>query len=57
MDEIVEMLDALLPPEWDHDAGTYGMSFTLTCPHGWQIEQDGECPDGHKSPLMELGLI
>ncbi len=55
--EVVEMLDAQLPMGWDHDAALYGMSFTLWCPDGFNIEQDGTCPDGHESPLMGLGLI
>ena len=57
MDDITEMLDELLPEGWEHDAGTYGSSFTLTCPHGETIEQDGRCPEGCESPLLTLGLI
>lgn len=29
----------------------------LRCPCGHKIEQDGKCPEGHKSPLLKLGLI
>ena len=55
--EQLHVLDDLLPEDWDHNAGTYGMSFTLTCPHGHMIEQDGTCPEGCVSPLIEEGLI
>lgn len=55
--DIEEMLEELLPEDWEHDADMYGMSFTLTCPHGHQIEQDGECPEGCVSPLREMGMI
>ena len=58
MDEaLVEMLDGLLPPDWEHNAGRYGTCFTLTCPHGHEVEQDGECPDGCQSPMRELGFV
>jgi hypothetical protein len=49
--------DGLLPDGWEHDADTYGSCFTLVCPHGHSIEQDGKCPDGCVSPLITAGLI
>lgn len=29
----------------------------LYCPDGFAVEDDGECPDGHISPLRAAGLI
>lgn len=29
----------------------------LICPHGNPIEDDGECPEGCKSPIKEMALI
>jgi len=29
----------------------------LVCPCGHTIEEDGKCPNGCKSPLIELGMI
>lgn len=52
-----EALDRLLPDGWTHDAARYGLSFSLTCPHGHQVEQDGTCPEGCTSPLRQAGLI
>lgn len=39
-------------PEW----GTDGLG-TLICPCGNRVEDDGKCPNGHISPLREMGLI
>ena len=57
MSDITELLDVILPPGWEHNADEYGSSFTLYCPDGHEIEQDGACPDGHESPLLAAGLI
>lgn len=32
-------------------------SGVLICPHGHLIEDDGECPEGCESPILEMGLI
>lgn len=53
----MSFLDGLLPVGWTHDAADAGWSFRLRCPHGHQVEQDGECPAGCVSPLREAGLI
>lgn len=45
-------LEALLPPNWSVVDGSL-----LECPCGHQIEYDGECPEGHKSPLKRMGMI
>jgi hypothetical protein len=29
----------------------------LECPCGHRVEDDGECPEGHESPLREMGMI
>lgn len=34
-----------------------GRDGTITCPCGHRIEDDGECPNGHVSPLRDAGLI
>jgi len=49
---LVVLLDEILPDGWDHNAGIYGMDYTLTCPCGDEIEQDGTCPQGCESPIM-----
>lgn len=50
---LASLLEALGIEEWE--AGDYDDS--LICPHGWEIETDGMCPDGCISPLRELGMI
>ena len=55
--EILMVLDQALPEGWEHDGDIYGLDFTLTCPHGHQIEPDGTCPDGCVSPLKERGWL
>jgi hypothetical protein len=58
MDEdILAQLLTLLPDGWTIDAEVYGLDFLLICPHGFTIEQDGQCHQGCVSPLRELGLI
>lgn len=39
-------------PDW-----TVVNDAVLICPHGYQIEYDGTCPDGCKSPFLKMGLI
>lgn len=29
----------------------------ITCPCGHRIEDDGECPNGHESPMLSAGII
>ena len=40
-----------LPEGWD------SMDDELICPCGDTIELDGECPEGHVSPLRLAGMI
>jgi hypothetical protein len=47
-----ETLEDLLPDGWTVEDGS-----VIVCPDGHPIELDGECPDGHKSPLITMGLI
>lgn len=54
-DEREEWMGILLPKGWSTDG--YGSSACFICPCGDTIEQDGECPEGHMSPLVRLGLI
>lgn len=42
--------------EWSTD-GFGPFDSCLICPCGITIEQDGRCPNGHLSPLRQLGLI
>lgn len=39
-------------PEWTTD----GMG-VLICPCDHRVEDDGECPNGHRSPMLEAGII
>ena len=55
--DVSEIIDSILPKGWTHNADTFGEDFTLVCPCGIEIEQDGTCPNGHVSPLREQGLI
>lgn len=29
----------------------------FNCPCGRHVEQDGECPNGHTSPMRTMGMI
>jgi hypothetical protein len=42
-----------LPEGWEWNI--YGD--THVCPDGYEIRVDGTCPDGHVSPLLDMGLI
>jgi hypothetical protein len=44
-------LVAQLPFDWEYTGDS------MVCPCGNEIEMDGECPNGCRSPLMGLGLI
>jgi len=57
MDPFVEMLEELLPEDWEIHDPQMGSSCVLECPHGHVIEQDGRCPEGCVSPLISAGLI
>jgi hypothetical protein len=57
MDEFVEMLEEILPDDWEVYDAEMGSSCLLMCPHGHVIEQDGRCPEGCISPLRSLGII
>lgn len=46
------MLGQLGYQDWQTD----GMG-TLICPCGNRVEPDGQCPNGHESPLLQEGLI
>lgn len=57
MDAFVDMLEEMLPDGWYVYDPQMGSSCTLECPHGHVIEQDGRCPEGCSSPLLDLGFI
>lgn len=46
--DVIRSIDS----DWDvsHDG-------TLICPCGRRVEDDGDCPDGHVSPLKRHGMI
>lgn len=48
---LAEFLDEIGADEWE--ATPMG---DLICPCGDTIELDGRCPEGHESPLMEMGV-
>ncbi len=52
---MLEELIADLFPDWETDG--FGDSSNLICPHGHTIEQDGRCPEGCVSPLIQMGMI
>jgi len=55
-EDFAELVAELLPEGWEYQ-DEYGMDGLLTCPCGYQIEQDGRCPNGCVSPLIRLGLV
>jgi hypothetical protein len=55
MDDFEAMIQSILPEGWDTDG--FGADCLLICPCGDLVEQDGECPEGHVSPLRTMGLI
>ena len=52
---IDDLIEDILPEGWETDG--FGLDSLLICPHGNAIEQDGRCPEGCVSPLVEMGLI
>jgi hypothetical protein len=57
MDPFIEMLEDTLPGSWTIYDPQMGSSCLLLCPHGFTVEQDGRCPEGCVSPLVDLGII
>lgn len=57
MNDFADLLEELLPEGWSLDNPSMGTDSLLVCPHGNVIELDGSCPEGCRSPLIELGLI
>lgn len=51
MIDVNEILYTLGYGDWDGDMDV------LVCPCGYTIEHDGMCPQGHVSPLVEMGMI
>lgn len=51
MKNMTQTINDRIPDDW-----TY-LGDELECPCGHIIELDGECPNGHKSPLREMGMI
>lgn len=54
MDEYIEEILGDDFPEWSNDGIGWDV---LVAPDGCRVEQDGQCPHGHVSPLRQLGLI
>lgn len=52
-DNMVMIPKEVLPDGWHEEPHING----LICPCGSSIELDGECPNGHVSPLVKKGLI
>lgn len=48
----LEFLESYGYDEWDTD----GMGM-LICPCGERVEDDGECSNGCRSPLLDAGMI
>ena len=51
MFDVTEILASFGFDEWEGDMDV------LVCPCGYTIELDGMCPQGHVSPLIEMGMI
>jgi hypothetical protein len=49
----MEIPEGILPDDWEEAQNVSG----LVCPCGYTIELDGNCPNGHESPLKKQGLI
>lgn len=47
-----EEVIAMKAPEWE-----VAPDGVLVCPCQHRVEDDGECPNGHVSPLLENDLI
>ncbi len=47
-----EILEEILPDDWEMVD-----SSVIICPCGYEIELDGQCPDGCVSPLRTMGMI
>jgi hypothetical protein len=56
-ESFVELIEDLLPIRWTVDDTSCGAHVCLVCPCDHVIELDGECPNGHKNPLRDMGLI
>jgi hypothetical protein len=46
-----------LNPEYRDDGWMENRMGDFTCPCGHNVEQDGKCPNGHKSPMLQAGMI
>lgn len=53
-----EMAEKVLKKQgyWD-DGWRVDNEAVLTCPHGHQIEYDGDCFEGCESPFKQMGVI
>ena len=52
MDEMDEFLESIMPDGWEVQDDV-----TLICPCGDPVEYDGQCSEGHVSPLRTMGMI
>lgn len=50
--QMQEIFDSTGNGDWDAGDGT-----VIYCPDGYPVETDGQCPDGHVSPLRAMGMI
>lgn len=41
----------------DYDGWSVTYDGLLKCPCGHRVEDDGQCPEGHVSPLRQMGMI
>lgn len=57
MGNFVQMIQQMLPADWEVYDPQMGSSCLLQCPHGNVVEQDGICPEGCVSPLITLGIL
>lgn len=51
-ESFAEMFPKAIEAGWEYIDDT-----ALSCPCGHSIEWDGQCPEGHVSPLRAAGMI
>jgi hypothetical protein len=57
VDAFTSTVRSILPEGWSIHDENMAPDFLLECPHGATIEQDGRCPEGCVSPMIEAGLV
>lgn len=56
-DELNELFADELRGDEDFNPDGYGDTSVVSTEDGCEVEPDGQCPHGYKSPMLRLGLI